>query len=195
CDFSFRSSTRLHSHIRKAHNMQPFACDTCGERFHRKVSLKEHMATHVEYYDDQVDADEMSNEVNEEAVETKDDYIDGFADLDDVDMSRELKEEEIKYKDEPLDAFADFEHNEPIADVYCPSTGTSSALGESTITPSGLESNMNRSEAATKRTTYRYCALCEEKTSSWVMTPIDPSEAKRFCDNLIDLSPEQREKI
>ncbi|GMR52233.1 hypothetical protein PMAYCL1PPCAC_22428, partial [Pristionchus mayeri] len=39
--------------------------------------------------------------------------------------SNETQEEQVEVKDKFLDDFADFKQEEPIADIYCPSTGTS----------------------------------------------------------------------
>ncbi|GMR57644.1 hypothetical protein PMAYCL1PPCAC_27839, partial [Pristionchus mayeri] len=176
CDFSFRSSRRLYDHIRKVHNIKPYSCIKCDEKFDKHVFLKEHMTTHVEVTDDQIETEAISNGVDEEPVEMKGDPIDEFADV---------KREDPFDDDEPMHAFADIEHDELIADVFCPSTGTSHSLDESTIAPSSeMETNMNGAGAPAKKCN-RSCTLCEEKTSSWILTSI----------GLEKLTPEQREKI
>ncbi|GMR30977.1 hypothetical protein PMAYCL1PPCAC_01172, partial [Pristionchus mayeri] len=46
-------------------------------------------------------------------------------------ISNEVREDPLDVKDEPIDDFSDFNHEEPIADMYCPSTGLSRPLDQS----------------------------------------------------------------
>ncbi|GMR57635.1 hypothetical protein PMAYCL1PPCAC_27830, partial [Pristionchus mayeri] len=90
-------------------------------------------------------------------------------------------------KDEPVDEFADIKQEEPILDMYCPSTGTSRPHDKTNIGTSAGTVDIATAKRSKKRTYNRYCVMCEEKTSSFILTPIDPSKAKQFCDNIIDV--------
>ncbi|GMR49859.1 hypothetical protein PMAYCL1PPCAC_20054, partial [Pristionchus mayeri] len=83
----------------------------------------------------------LSNAIKKELVEIKDEPIDEFAEikqetklyekaLHDIETSNENKASPVK--DEPIDAFADVKLEEPIADMYCPSTGSSRLFDHST---------------------------------------------------------------
>ncbi|GMR49384.1 hypothetical protein PMAYCL1PPCAC_19579 [Pristionchus mayeri] len=41
------------------------------------------------------------------------------------DQPKEIKEEPMEMKEEPIDEFTDIKQEEPVADLYCPSTGSS----------------------------------------------------------------------
>ncbi|GMR43603.1 hypothetical protein PMAYCL1PPCAC_13798, partial [Pristionchus mayeri] len=43
----------------------------------------------------------------------------------------EIKQEQMTIKDEPVDTFTDINHEEPTADIFCPSTGTSRPIDQS----------------------------------------------------------------
>ncbi|GMR34804.1 hypothetical protein PMAYCL1PPCAC_04999, partial [Pristionchus mayeri] len=51
----------------------------------------------------------------------------------------EKKEDSMEFKDEQIDEFCDIKHEEPIADVFCPSTGTSRPLYKTNIRSTELE--------------------------------------------------------
>ncbi|GMS83062.1 hypothetical protein PENTCL1PPCAC_5237, partial [Pristionchus entomophagus] len=52
----------------------------------------------------------------------------------------EVKEEPVEIKQEPIDDFADFKHEEPMVDVFCPSTGISRPLNQQNhVSYEGLE--------------------------------------------------------
>ncbi|GMR57691.1 hypothetical protein PMAYCL1PPCAC_27886, partial [Pristionchus mayeri] len=87
--------------------------------------------------------------IKEESLELKNEPIDDYPDIkeagsfetmnesDPLNIPSEAKEEPLDVKDEPTDDFSDINHDEPIADMYCPSTGTSRPFDQSSQKHSG----------------------------------------------------------
>lgn len=42
CHAAYNTSSKLLKHLRAAHNLRPFACETCGEQFAMMRDLREH---------------------------------------------------------------------------------------------------------------------------------------------------------
>ncbi|GMR57703.1 hypothetical protein PMAYCL1PPCAC_27898, partial [Pristionchus mayeri] len=70
-----------------------------------------------------------------------------------LDIPSEVKEEPLDVKDEPIDDFSDINHDEPIADIFCPSTGISRPLDQSSpMISSAITFNFKKSK----------CDLCDD---------------------------------
>ncbi|GMR43616.1 hypothetical protein PMAYCL1PPCAC_13811, partial [Pristionchus mayeri] len=73
-----------------------------------------------------------ANDIKEEPVEFKDEHIDFIDDVQPFETPREIKEESVEIKDDPIDDFSDINQEDPITDMYYPSTGTARPINQFT---------------------------------------------------------------
>ncbi|GMR52245.1 hypothetical protein PMAYCL1PPCAC_22440, partial [Pristionchus mayeri] len=140
-----------------------------------------------------------SDEIKDEPVEIKEEPMNDFADIkqeyliEDTVLNDEIKGEPVEMKDELIDDFPLIKDSEPIADMYCPSTGTSRPIYQST---SGINTGLSSDLMQLKKTEFsRKCVLCGEKTTRWLYSPISSSaHVSRFFNDLIGLTSQQRNK-
>ncbi|GMR38193.1 hypothetical protein PMAYCL1PPCAC_08388, partial [Pristionchus mayeri] len=104
-----------------------------------------------------------------------------------------IKEESMEIKNEPLDYFSETGMEEPIVDMYCPSTGTSRLLYQSTMSTYGgtrthhaisdqsESTNQSFEKALTQSNKFvrnLSCDLCGEHVYSYFLSPLDQSKAR-----------------